>query len=157
MDDPTVTEDAAGLPEECEKWADPPELGMPIEAHTYVSNAVWEKVEGYIELDVTWTNETELTAVGVTVDVRVLVDGEDITDELPQTPQLTALRPYSVEFMLPQVIAAERGEVYVVPETVTLDIPANPDWAESGGAVMTLDATPVVERWCVPAEPTVTA
>ncbi|GAA4901565.1 hypothetical protein LX16_0396 [Stackebrandtia albiflava] len=150
-DDPTGSaspSDTAGLPAECAEWAEAPGVDEPITTNAYVGSAVWEEVDGYIVFDAQWRNETDLVAVNVTADFRFFFDGEEITDELPAQETLAQFRPYTIDVMLPAAVADEEGIEYRSEET-TIDMPPTPEWAESNGGKTTLEAVPVVERWCV--------
>jgi len=141
--------DTEGLPAECSEWAEAPDAAEAVRTNAFVGNAIWEKVDGYIWFEASWQNTTDLVAVNVTANLRILYDGEDITDELPGQDTLAQYNPYTIEVMLPDELAADSGESYSTGE-VTIDVPPSPQWAEGDESLTKLEADPQVERWCVP-------
>lgn len=138
------SEDLAGLPDECSEWADEPTDPDALDTNAFIGSAVWEKVDGYLWFEASWTNTTELVAVNVTADLRIIFDGEDITDDLPEQETLAEYQPHTVDLILP-------GETERTGE-IEIDVPPSPQWAEGDKDLTDLEADPTVEQWCVPKE-----
>ena len=135
------------LPAECSEWTEPPSVADPIDTHGYMASAAWEKVDGYLLFEASWVNTSDLVAVGLSSDLRIIFDGEDITGDLPGQAVIAEYNPYEFPILQP-------GERHSTGE-IRIDLPPSPQWAESGGKRTELQAEPTIDRWCLPAEETI--
>lgn len=134
------------LPAACTAWAESPQKAIgfqPLETHSYVVNAIWQRVEGTFTFEVAWTNNTDLVAVGLSTDVTFVLGGHDITDDLPRQGLVQKYQPYELETLPPRATDGT-GEV-------SFHTPPNPLLAEANGRRTLVEAESTVAGWCIPA------